>query len=142
MLTYDESPAELVATSHQGMDWYLIDANIKDERPFLDVLKKAKAEKRPVLIDFYADWCVACRQLELITLQDEAILRVLQHYKLIRIDATKSSELVTKIQNRYGVMGLPTMILIDEEGTVQADPIIGFIHPKDLLPLLKFTPSS
>ena len=66
-----------------------------------------------MLIDFYADWCVACKLLESKTFLNEAVALRLSEFFLIRVDASRSSDYVLQLQGRYKVVGLPTMVFFD-----------------------------
>src|SRR5690606_6272472 len=115
-LTFDDGQLTDSAITHGALSWHTIDAKTKDENTFDKALVDAAREGKPVLIDFYADWCVACRQLELLTFQDETVVKELQAFTLIRVDATQSSDYVENIENRYGVTGLPTIVFVDKQG--------------------------
>lgn len=137
MLTYDDSTAQpIAATNLEGLDWYVIDAKTRDEAVFLHLLDQAKRAMLPVMIDFYADWCVACKQLEHTTFRDEAVARELKRFMLIRVDATNSAKVVDAIENRFKVTGLPTVAFINEQGEVLRTRIHGFVEPASFLKFL------
>ena len=81
-------------------------------------LKIAKKEQRPVLIDFWAEWCEACKKMDARTFADPRIIRLLsdQSWVLLRLDLTEANDQNDRIQESYQVAGLPTLRLFYPEG--------------------------
>lgn len=137
LLTFDDDKVSTAAVSSPGVIWHVIDSRAPNDKTFNQLIHQAKANGQPVLIDFYADWCVACKKLELSTFQDEGVIDELKRIMLIRVDATQSSELLVTLQNRFGVTGLPTIVLINKAGIVEKERILGFLPPEKFLPILQ-----
>ena len=108
---------------------------------------KAKAEKRPMLIDFTAKWCIACGKLDRNTFSDPRVRKQAGHFVALKIDLSvnedwsdeeqeKQEEEFDKIQAKYGVVGLPTVILYDSTGK-ERQRITDFIGPDEFLKLLE-----
>lgn len=75
----------------------------------------AREEGRPLLIDFRAEWCLACKELE--TKTYPGVLSELHRFVLLRVDATDEEEpSVKQLLERYKVEGLPTVLLLDGKG--------------------------
>jgi len=92
-------------------------------------LRKAAAEGRPTLIDFGAEWCAACKELEHETFPDPAVRSAAAKFVAIHIDATDDENAeVRQLQAKYRVVGLPTVLLLDRSGKEVAR-FVEFIKP-------------
>ncbi|CAM4528004.1 MULTISPECIES: protein-disulfide reductase DsbD family protein [Myxococcus] len=99
---------------------------------FDQVLAQAKAEGRPVLIDFFADWCAACKELDRDTYPAQQVISESDEGRFlnIKIDATNSEDSLDALLERFGVEGLPTVAFISPEGKVLTQPrVTGFLAP-------------
>jgi thioredoxin:protein disulfide reductase len=101
-------------------------------------LSQAKAGHKPVFIDFYADWCAACKELDRKTYPDGKVRAEAKRFVPIKIDGTRQSDELDKIYDTYGIEGLPTVVFIDSDGKVLKDPrLVGFVSPADMVQILK-----
>lgn len=131
LLSYENKTKTHIA-SHE-INWHVINDQ-STTKDFDALLLEAKKNHRKVLIDFYADWCVACIQLSNTTLKDPAVLLALKDFILIKIDASSSSTHINGIQQRYNVVGLPTLIFLDENGGQNPrGTIMGFLNASAFL---------
>jgi thiol:disulfide interchange protein DsbD len=88
-------------------------------------LAAAKAAGRPALVDFYADWCTSCKELEKYTFTDAQVTELLQAADLIRVDVTDDSALL----ERFGVVGPPTLLFFSKDGSEQRNRrIVGYVN--------------
>jgi thiol:disulfide interchange protein DsbD len=79
--------------------------------------KTAATEKKPMLIDFTADWCAACKELEKNTFTTEKFWKAAERYVTLRIDGTdQDNEIFDKNSKAYGVQGLPALVILDSKG--------------------------
>jgi len=98
----------------------------------------AESKGKKVMLDFYADWCSSCKELDAITFKDPAVIQSLNDYVLVRADVTADSEAEKALTKRFGLFGPPAMIFFDESGTViQGGDLIGFKNAEDFLSHLK-----
>ena len=78
---------------------------IKSEDGFRQVMEDAKAKKKWVMLDFYADWCTACREMDQDTFSDGRVKSALSDWQLLRADITKndpfSKSLLKKFDPEY-----------------------------------------
>jgi thioredoxin:protein disulfide reductase len=101
---------------------------------------RAAAENKPVIIDFGAQWCKGCRELESDTFPDARIRTESQRFVAIRVDAT-DMDATKPVQDKYEVVGLPTLILLDGSGKEIAR-FNEFVPPSVLLEAMKKVPAS
>jgi thioredoxin:protein disulfide reductase len=85
------------------------------------VLAQAQVEGMPVMIDFYADWCVACKELEQFTFSAPEVQALATEFVFVKFDATQSTPLFEELQSRYGIVGLPFIVFIDGKGHWRQD---------------------
>jgi thiol:disulfide interchange protein DsbD len=91
-----------------------------------DLLKRYK--DHPVLLDFYATWCVACIEMEHKTFSDPKVKQALQSVILIRVDVTEHSEADRAFYQRFNIFGPPMILWFDQDGQeMTAHRITGFV---------------
>ena len=91
----------------------------------------AKAAGKPVMLDFYADWCIACKDFESKTFSDPVIKATLDNMVLIQTDVTANDALDIEIQDKMTILGLPTIILFDKDGNpLNSNRVVGFQGPE------------
>ncbi|KKL01030.1 protein-disulfide reductase DsbD [Rheinheimera mesophila] len=96
-----------------------------------EVKKSAEAGK-PALVDLYAEWCVACKEFEHITFADSEVKNLMAQFTLIKVDVTNASEQDQQLLDHFQVLGLPTLLLFDKNGSeLTQSRITGFMGPKD-----------
>lgn len=94
--------------------------------------RTASVQGRPMLLDFRADWCVACVELEKKTWPDKGVEAVLGDLVPVRLDMTKSTAANQVLLKRYGIVGLPTVLLLDKDGK-ERGRFAGFKSPEEFL---------
>jgi thiol:disulfide interchange protein DsbD len=103
---------------------------------------KAIAENKPVLIDFGASWCTACKELEHNTFPNPGVRTEAQRFISIHVDATDDEAPDTKrLQEKYKVIGLPTVIMFDAAGHEIAR-FNEFVGPDKFIAAMKKVPTS
>jgi thiol:disulfide interchange protein DsbD len=96
-------------------------------------LASARAAGQPLLLDFYADWCISCKVIEREVLPDPEVQRQLQGYRLIRFDMTASTPQQRSLLDRYRLFGPPALLLFDNTGSEHADlRVVGEIAAAEL----------
>lgn len=93
--------------------------------------------KKPVMLDFYADWCVACKELEAYTFSDPGVQRALSSFVLLQADVTANSDADVQLLKRFNLFGPPGIIFFDSQGQeVPHGRIIGFQDARTFLDTL------
>ena len=83
------------------------------------------------MLDFYADWCVTCKEMERFTFSDDMVFNQLKNYNLLKIDVTNNTAEDQKILKRFSLFG-PPAILFFEKGE-EKNRIVGFKNAKEFL---------
>jgi thiol:disulfide interchange protein DsbD len=83
---------------------------------FNQALSEANAQGQTVMLDLYADWCVACKEFEKYTFSDGNVIKALNNSVLMQIDLTDSNDANLEFQERFSVLGLPTIMFFDTQG--------------------------
>jgi tetratricopeptide (TPR) repeat protein len=99
---------EATAGSGESIHW---------EKGFKDAQKRARAEGRPVLVDFWADWCHWCHELDATTFRDPAVVAAATAFVPVKVD-TEGSLAEKQISADYGVETLPTIAFLSPRGHV------------------------
>lgn len=103
------------------------------------LLVSAKEENRKVLLDYYADWCVTCAEMEYITFVDSGVVDALKDFTLIKVDVTDNSADSRALYREYQVFGPPALVFFDGKGVERKDLAVhGVIQPQPLLQKLSF----
>lgn len=96
------------------------------------ILSENKGKK--VMVDFYADWCTACKELEAKTFSDENVKTAMDNYVLVQVNLTANDEAARAISAKFGIFGPPAILFFDENGTRQKDAdIVGFKEPQEFI---------
>ena len=102
----------------------------------LTELKKAVAEANQqgklVMVDLYADWCVACKEFEHYTFPDPNVQSEFSYYQLIQIDLTQSDETTIELMEEFTVFGLPSILFFNTQGQeLSSKRVTGFLNADD-----------
>jgi thiol:disulfide interchange protein DsbD len=113
-------------------------------------VKASLTSGKPLLIDFGAEWCAACKELDLHTWPDPAVAReVREHFVPLKVDATKGDEVSDALMTKYSVSGLPAVLMVacrdplpkDKGCNVPAEGnpgrVSGFLEPPQMLEKLR-----
>jgi thiol:disulfide interchange protein DsbD len=101
-------------------------------------LVKAKEEKKLVLLDFYADWCISCKEMEVSTFANPEVSKQLKQFVLLQADVTKNSADNQALLKRFGLFGPPGILIFNVASQEQKDQrVIGFMPPQRFMERLK-----
>ena len=91
-------------------------------------LGEARAQGRPVMLDFTADWCVSCREMEEYTFPDQGVMSALQPFVLLRADVTENNDDDKALLQYFHSFGPPTIAFFDAGGQQQEGfKLVGFV---------------
>ena len=99
-------------------------------------LQQALSEnnKSLVMLDLYADWCVACKEFEKETFSDPSVQKAFGDMLLLQVDMTKNSEENRALMTKYKVLGLPTILFFSRDGKeIEGSRVNGFMPPVEFL---------
>lgn len=97
-------------------------------------LAQAKAEGKPVMLDFYADWCVACKEMEHNTFSDPAVIAQLKPFVLLQADVTANNADDKALFKRFGVLGPPTIVFFNAKGEeLKSQQVVGYEPPQTFM---------
>lgn len=104
----------------------------------IDELELAiKASDKPVMLDFWASWCVSCKELDEVTFRDVKVTEKLQNFTLLKADVTLNSDEDKALQKRFGIVGPPALVFWNiDKNEVPAAKIVGYKNPKEFLEIL------
>jgi thiol:disulfide interchange protein DsbD len=112
----------------------VIDSNTQLEQ----FLAQAKEQKKIVLLDFYADWCISCKEMEVNTFANPEVNEELQKFVLLQADVTKNSVDNQALLKRFGLFGPPGILIFDLNSEELKDQrVIGYVPPQRFVERLK-----
>lgn len=102
-------------------------------------LEAALEARKPVVLDFYADWCIPCHELDQVTYKDPQVIQAMEGFVRLKVDLTDPDDPATdELIEKYEVIGVPTILFLDADGKeVTTARQTGYVSPKDFLEILK-----
>ena len=93
---------------HQEINWETFDYKL---------LEQAKTDGKPVILDFYAIWCIPCKELDRYTFTNEEVVKLSEEFVTLKVDLThESDQLVKDLKKVFEIRGVPTIVFIGENG--------------------------
>ncbi len=118
----------LIPKETASIDWQHYDNKI---------LSAGVGEKRGVIIDFYADWCIPCHELDAATFSNQKVIAEAKNFHTLKADMTKSlSPDVEALKEKYKIIGVPTVLILDSKGN-EAKRITGFVNADEFYNIIK-----
>ncbi|POA30342.1 MULTISPECIES: protein-disulfide reductase DsbD [unclassified Pseudomonas] len=116
------------AQAQNPSEWQTISTPAELDR----VLTEAKSANTPLLLDWYADWCISCKVIEHEVLNDSNVVERLKGYRLVRFDITASNAEQRALLDRYKLFGPPALMFFGKDGKERGDVrVIGEINARD-----------
>jgi len=99
--------------------------------------QNAISNNQKIVIDFYADWCIPCKELDALTFSDKKVIEELKNFTAFKVDMTQTlSEETEKIRNKFNIVGMPTILIIDSKGN-EVERLTGFVNAEEFLKKLQ-----
>jgi thiol:disulfide interchange protein DsbD len=89
-----------------------------------------------MIIDFYADWCIPCKELDGLTFADKRVVETSGKFTAYKVDMTQTlSDETEKLRNKFNIVGMPTILIINSEGK-EVERLTGFINADEFLKVI------
>jgi thiol:disulfide interchange protein DsbD len=99
------------------------------------LLREAQAQHKPVVVDFSADWCVPCREMEHTTFVDPAVIDAARGFVRLRANLTAENDANKALMKQFNVQGVPTTVFINARGQIRTRRV-GYVGPRQFLQYL------
>lgn len=94
--------------------------------------QKLQQSDHPAMLDFYADWCVSCKEMEAFTFKDVSVMTTLNNFLLLKADVTQNSAADQQLLKYFNLVGPPGIIFFDKNGKEMRDHrVVGFLPAKE-----------
>jgi thiol:disulfide interchange protein DsbD len=104
-----------------------------------EAITLARTERRPLLVDFWADWCVACKELDRFVWSDPRVQAKAARFVALKLDGTDDSPAFQALVSKYGVAGMPTVVFVDGHGRESPARVVGAVTADEMLKYLEAT---
>jgi thiol:disulfide interchange protein DsbD len=91
---------------------------------------------KPLLVDFAAEWCIPCREMDRTTYVDPKVLREAERFRMVKADITEENEQTSRVVESYQVRGVPTVILFSRTGD-ERHRFVGYVGPEEMLEAMR-----
>ncbi|KXJ46956.1 MAG: cytochrome C biogenesis protein [Cycloclasticus sp. Phe_18] len=111
---------------------------IKNSADLNSALQLAAQNKQFAMLDFYADWCVSCKEMEAFTFTDSSVQGALKNVMLLQADVTQNDNEDRLLLNKFSLIGPPAILFFDTNSAeLKQNRVIGYMGPNDFLTRLK-----
>ena len=102
------------------------------------ILQRAKAENKLVMLDYYADWCISCKEMEAITFTNPEVAKAMSRFVLVQADVTINSQQSQALLKQFSLYGPPAILFFNGAGDEQKSlRVVGFMAPSRFLERLQ-----
>ena len=101
-----------------------------------ELLTKIKNSNKPVMVDFRADWCTSCKELEENTFKDVKVIDALKDYNLYQVDVTQNSDEQKRMMKHFGIYGPPAVLFFKNSDEIKQKRVSGYKSPSKFLEII------
>jgi thiol:disulfide interchange protein DsbD len=131
-------PLQGIASAKAESKTHLAFQRVKTVAELDRLLQQAAAKQQPVMLDFYAEWCVSCKELEAYTFTDAKVQQQLSGYLLLQADVTENNDDDKALLKRFNLVGPPGIMFYGTDGQEKtANRVIGYQEPAKFLSTLQ-----
>ena len=105
---------------------------IDDETQLDSLILKTKSNKKPLVLKFYAEWCIACKKLERVVFKDATVNQSLKDSMTYTVDVTKNTQINQSILSRFSLVGPPAILFFKDGKEIRSKRIIGEVSANEL----------
>lgn len=102
----------------------------------VEVMQRATADARPVVVDFVADWCIPCHEMDATTFVDPEVRAEAERFAMLKADITRENETTLGWVQDYNVQGVPTLLFIDSAGN-EVERLVGYVGPREMVEAMR-----
>lgn len=107
--------------------------NVFDETAYQNSLNN----NEKIVVDFYAEWCIPCKELDKLTFSNEKVLEEFKNFKLYKVDMTQTLSAENEnLRKKFNIVGMPTVLIINSKGE-EVKRVTGFVNAEEFLSYLK-----
>ncbi|MBU2584327.1 MAG: thioredoxin fold domain-containing protein, partial [Bacteroidetes bacterium] len=115
--------------------WFLIPSS--SSSVVWSEVTEIELDGKPTIVDFYADWCIPCKELDAITFTNDEVINESQRFRTLKVDLTNTGDdNIQKMMERYDIVGVPTVIFFDKSGN-EVERITQFVRPIEFLKVMR-----
>lgn len=104
--------------------------------PYSETALTNISDNQGIIIDFYADWCIPCKELDALTFSDPRVIELSKEFTTLKADMTRSvSPEVESLRNKFNIVGVPTVLILDSDGN-ELKRITGFVNADEFYKIL------
>ena len=100
-------------------------------------MARARQQGKPLILDYYADWCTDCLRMEATTFKDPRVRAALARFELVQADVTDNNDAAKAVKKKFGVLGPPAMLIFGANGEERKElRFYGYKSAEEFLDLL------